>query len=47
MIDIQADQYAAGKSNGQTKNIDERKYFVLYKVSPRDFEIILYHNNFI
>ena len=45
IIEIEADQHAAGEANGQPENIDEGKSFVLHQVAPGDFYIILQHNN--
>jgi hypothetical protein len=44
ILNPQRDQHAAGHADGQTRNIDKGKTFVLSKISERHFQIIFKHD---
>jgi hypothetical protein len=42
--DIKKYHHAHRYTNGQSKNIDERKNLILHQIAPCGFEIIFEHN---
>jgi len=47
ILDKQNDKKAAGHTDGQAGNVNERVGFVFLDVAKGDFQVILDHNNLI
>jgi hypothetical protein len=43
--DENIDHHANSNANGQAKNVNERKSFILHQIPPGSFEIIFKHRN--